>query len=372
MIFMKIRNILLILFVLLIAVQIFLIRWLTTSEVSELFEPVQGQLTPIAYSDVEYKPIAITTKDSVTLKGWEIYAKNNDSTTPWLIYFHDRGHEVSFYLNEYLQLRNLGMNILAVDYRGFSESGGEISEKGLYLDADAIYYHIRYKKEIPFNRIIIYGVGIGAAAAVDLGQNVNAGAIVLVSPFTSAPELLTDWYPYAWPKIFSNLDMNSLDKIIKINTPKIFVTNQENSYIPSEQCDQLFKNSKKYRWRLEAESDNGINQYSYFNHLVQLLNSNARFTLGSPPYSLADTLLNTINKQGIGNAIRQYHDIILDTAANYDMSEYQLDYLGDKLYDEDRVREALEIYSLNLSAYPNSGNAIKKRLKATNEKDHSK
>ncbi|MFH2047845.1 MAG: alpha/beta hydrolase [bacterium] len=369
---MKIKNILLILLVLLIVVQIFLIRWLTTSEVSKLFEPVKGELIKIPYADVEFKPIAITTKDSVTLKGWEIYAKNNDSTTPWLIYFHDRGHEVSFYLNEYLQLRNLGMNILAVDYRGFGESGGEISEAGLYLDADAIYYHIRYKKEIPFNRIIIYGEGIGAAAAVDLGQNVNAGAIVLVNPFTSAPELLKGWYPYAWPKIFSNLKINSLEKIKNINTPKIFVTNPEISYIPSEQCEILFDNSKKYRWRLKKVLEEGINQNAYYNNLVQLLNNNARFNLGSPPYSLADTLLNTINKQGIGNALRQYHYITLDTAANYDMSEYQLDYLGDKLYDEDRVREALEIYALNLNAYPNSGNAIKKRIKASQEKDPSK
>jgi len=354
---MSIKKVLLIALVILILAQVIAIIWFKSIETKNLFSPIQGSLTPIPYSDVEYNNVQITTKDSVTLKGWEISAKNNDSTTPWLIYFHDRGHDVASLEKEYLQLRNLGMNILAVDYRGFGESEGEISEDGLYLDADAIYYHLRFIKNIPYSRIIIYAEGIGTAAAIDVGQNVNAGAIVLVNPFTSAPELFQNWYCFAWPKIFSSLEMNSIDKIKSIYTPKIFVSILDKTCMPSEQCDQIYNNSKKYHWRLEAEAYNGINHYTYYNNLVEMLNTNARFNLWSPPYSLADTLLNTINTQGIESALRHYNDIRSDTSATYDFSEYQLDYLGSLLYDENRMQEALEIFHLNAEAYTESKNA---------------
>lgn len=354
---MNIKKVLIIILIIMIVIDAGAIIWLKNTESNILFNPIKGSLTIVPYSDVEYNNITITTKDSVTLRGWEIYTNNNDSTTPWLIYFHDRGHLVSSITKEYFQFRNLGMNILAVDYRGFGESGGEISEPGLYLDADAIYYYLRYKKETPYNQIIIYGEGIGAAAAIEIGQNVNAGALVLVNPFTSAPELLQSWYPFAWPKYFASLEMNSLDKIENINTPKFFVSIPEKSCMPLEDCDQLFNNTKKYTWRLEAEQYDGINHYSYLNGLVELLNSKARFAINTPLYSLADTLLNTINTQGIGGALRHYKDILLDTDPKYDLSEYQLDYLGNQLYDENKLQEAIEIFRLNQKAFPQSYNS---------------
>ena len=350
------KGILILLIVLVIA-QVAAIFWFKTNESDLLFDPLKETLTPIPYSDIEYKAVDITTKDSVTLKGWEIYAANNDSTTPWLIYFHDCSQTVSSSLKEYLQLRNLGMNILAIDYRGFGESDGEISEEGMYLDADAIYYYIRYKKSIPFNRIIIYGEGVGTSAAIDMGQNVNAGAIVLVNPFTKASELLQSWYPFAWPNIFGSLELNSLDKIKNINTPKFLVTIPEKSCMPTEHCDQLFNRSKKYHWRLEAEPSLGINNFSYYNSIFELLNKNARFTLWEPSYSLADTIFNTINTQGIENALRHFSDLKLTESASYDFSEYQLDMLGDWLHKDNKMQEALEIYKLNSEAYPQSKNA---------------
>ncbi len=361
---MNIKKVLLIVLIIILVIDAAAIIWLKSNESEIIFDPIKEPLTPILYSDVEYNDITITTKDSVTLKGWEIYCDNSDTLTPWLIYFHDRGHFVSSNLVEYLQLRKLGMNILVVDYRGFGESEGEISEPGIYLDADAIYYYLRHKKQIPYNQIIIYGKGIGAAAVIDVGQNVNAGALVLVNPFTSAPELLQNWYPFSWPKIFAGLELNSLDKIKNINTPKIFVTIPEKSCMPSEHCDQLFNSSKKYYWRLEAEPYDGINHYNYFSGLVELLNSKARFSLGIPLYSLADTLLNTISTQGIESALRHYNDILLDADPKYDLSEYQLDYLGNKLYDENKLQEAIEIFRLNQKAFPQSCNSQNNLAKA--------
>ncbi len=358
---MNIKKVLLIVLIITLVIDAVAIIWFKSNESKILFDPIIATMSPIPYSDVEYKDITITTKDSVTLKGWEIYAANNDSITPWLIYFHDRNQNVSSNIVEYLQLRNLGMNILAVDYRGFGESEGEINEAGMYLDADAIFNYIRYKKDIPYNRTIIYGEGLGTAVAIDLGQNVNAGALILVNAFTSAPDLLQDWYPFAWPKLFTNFEMNSIDKIKNINTPKFFVSIPEKSCVTVEYSDQLYDNSKKYHWRLEAEPYDGINQNTYYNNLVELLNKNARFTLWTPPASLADTLMNTYRTQGIVNALRQYSDIIIDTTHSYDLSEYQLDYLGDKLLEEDKMQEALEFFTINAEAYPESENAQYKK-----------
>ena len=72
------------------------------------------------------------------------------------------------------------------------------------------------------------------------------------------------------------------------------------------------------------------------------------------PKSRADALLATINERGLEPALRQYHD--LKSSADYYLTEVEINGLGYKLLAAKKFSEAIEIFKLNVAAYPQSSN----------------
>lgn len=331
--------------------------WLAGNETELIYQPVAEKLTEPTYSDLDIKRIELTTSDSVQLVGWEIAAPQNDSLDTWLIYFHDRGQTVASNLEEYLFLRGMGLNILAIDYRGFGESEGESTEEGLGLDGKACHYHIRFEKEIPSKRIIMYGVGLGAAVMFDVALDVNAAAVVAIDPYLSTSEMVHNRYPLFPVSWFVDAKFNSLERIPKINTPKLLVPPPTDTGIENNDALQLFDAASKYKtlFKWKEYFGNSYN-HSFYTELSRLLvaNSPVGLSLKTPPLPLADSLLVNIENKGIDNTVKLYQKIKASDSTNYDMSEYQLDRLGNILLNENRIQEAVEILRLYVNSFPNS------------------
>jgi len=355
---MKTLRIILIVVVIVIVLYAGTTLWLAGKETELIYQPIAEKLIEPAYSDIDIKRIELTTKDSVQLVGWEIAAPQKDSSDTWLIYFHDRGQTVSSNLKEYLFLRGMGLNILAVDYRGFGESDGNPTEAGLGLDGRACHYYIRYKKQIPSRKIIIYGVGLGAAVAIDVALDVNAAAVVAVAPYLSASELVQSLYPYFPVSWFIDTKFNSLEKIPRINTPKLLVPPATNNYIPVSHASQLYDAAVKYK-TLFKRNESCIYNHSFFSELSRLLEANSPvgLILKTLPLPLADSMIVRIADEGISNAVRLYQVIRTADSTAYDLSEYQLDRLGNVLLNKNRIREAAEIFQLNVDSFPGSFHA---------------
>jgi CubicO group peptidase (beta-lactamase class C family) len=83
--------------------------------------------------------------------------------------------------------------------------------------------------------------------------------------------------------------------------------------------------------------------------------------LYNQPYSLprmplAETLLKTIQDQGIEAGVAQYRDLKAKQPNVYDFTEPQLNQLGYQLLQTNKRKEAIEIFKLNVEAYPQSAN----------------
>lgn len=75
----------------------------------------------------------------------------------------------------------------------------------------------------------------------------------------------------------------------------------------------------------------------------------------TPKRPVADTLLAIITTQGIGPAIQAYR--ALTRSPDFLVTEVQLNTLGYRLLGLKRVPEAIEVFRLNVAAYPRSANA---------------
>jgi len=75
-----------------------------------------------------------------------------------------------------------------------------------------------------------------------------------------------------------------------------------------------------------------------------------------PKMSIVSVLDKTIAEKGIEAGIAQYRDLKAKQAATYDFSEGELNGLGYQLLRGGKAREAIEIFKLNVEAYPQGFN----------------
>ena len=107
-------------------------------------------------------------------------------------------------------------------------------------------------------------------------------------------------------------------------------------------------------------------------HLIVLLNNaggakldemsrNIAAILYGKPYDLprrstAEALAKTILEKDVATAIKQYHDLKATQPDVYDFSESELNLLGYRLLGMKRVKEAIEVFKLNVEVYPLASN----------------
>src|SRR5215216_2026843 len=91
-----------------------------------------------------------------------------------------------------------------------------------------------------------------------------------------------------------------------------------------------------------------------------------------PKISIVSVLENTINEKGIEAGIAQYRDLKAKQASTYDFAEAELNRLGYQLLRSGKPREAIEIFKLNVEAYPkgfNTYDSLAEAYMTVNERD---
>jgi pimeloyl-ACP methyl ester carboxylesterase len=122
------------------------------------------------------------------LDGWWIPADRSASADT-LLFLHDGSGSLSDTLPQLQALHNLGINMFAFDYRGFGKSVNiHPSQASTYEDADAAWRYLTGTRHLPPSAIVLDGVGLGAAIAVETARrHPQAAALILEDP--KAPTL---------------------------------------------------------------------------------------------------------------------------------------------------------------------------------------
>jgi len=72
---------------------------------------------------------------------------------------------------------------------------------------------------------------------------------------------------------------------------------------------------------------------------------------------ISELLMKTIEEQDVAAAIKQYYDLKAQDPEAYNFNESELCTLGYDLWKAQRIKDAIEIFKLNVVAYPRSGDA---------------
>ncbi|HDS1733723.1 alpha/beta hydrolase [Pseudomonas sp. BP8] len=204
---------------------------------------------PAGVQELDLRPRSFT--DNQSLHAWWWPAKRADA--PAILYLHGVRWNLTGQLFRIEQLHAMGYSVLAVDYRGFGQSRGELpSEATVYEDARIAWERFAQLQPDPAKRLI-FGHSLGGAVAVDLaaelarqGQQVGAPAaargLILESTFTSLGDVAAVVADTALPvRWLLSQKFDSIDKIKDVGMPVLLVHGQDDRYVPSRFSQQLFE-----------------------------------------------------------------------------------------------------------------------------------
>jgi len=187
---------------------------------------------------LEYEEVSLTTKDGVVIAGWYIPAKDEKGV---VLFCHGNAGNVSDRLDSIKIFHDLGQSVLIFDYRGYGRSGGTISEKGTYLDAEAAWDYLIQAKHKSSKGIIIFGRSLGGAVAAETALRKGPACLILESTFMSVPSIAKKYYPWLPVGLIAKYRYATVEKVGAIRCPKLIVHSREDEIIPFEHGRQLYE-----------------------------------------------------------------------------------------------------------------------------------
>ncbi len=189
-----------------------------------------------------------------TLHAWWIPAAKNTANSPAALYLHGAGYGISANLPRIMKLHDEGFSVLAIDYRGFGKSDGELpSEETAYEDSHAAWAELM--RRAPKSLRYIYGHSLGGAMAMELASSPDgkdAAGLVMESAFTSVSEM-QEFSSYKWIPlgVVQTQFFDSLAKAPKLCLPTLFMHGSNDYRIPLNVARKLYAAAPEpKRWLL--------------------------------------------------------------------------------------------------------------------------
>ncbi len=150
--------------------------------------------------------------------------------------------------------------VLIFDYPGYGRSEGSPSELGCYAAAEAAYDWLVQTQEVAPERIVLYGGSLGGGVAVDLAKRRPHRALILVSTFTSIPDMAQLLYPWLPARRLVRSRFDNLAKIGQCSQPLFMAHGTADNLVPYAQGERLFAaaNEPKQFFGMEGRGHNDM------------------------------------------------------------------------------------------------------------------
>ncbi len=183
--------------------------------------------TPADFN-LPYRDVDFVAADGTRLHAWLIMQEHAPRSAATFIYFHGNAGNIGHRLHDVQEWYSRGYNLFMVSYRGYGNSEGEPSEKGLAMDADAaVSYLSEQEDEVNRERIYLFGRSIGGAVAMAAASGKYANRIrgmVIENSFTSIDEMIDVVLPaLRFFKFLNRNKWNNKKRLKDVKAPTLFI-----------------------------------------------------------------------------------------------------------------------------------------------------
>ena len=200
----------------------------------------------------EYEDVTLETSDGLKLHGWYVPAAKSSGV---VLFLHGNAGNISHRLDSIAIFREIGLDTLIIDYRGYGRSQGKPSEKGTYLDAEAAWHYLVSSRGVAADRIIIFGRSLGGAVAAWLANQHRPAALIIESSFSSALDMARKLYPFMPVRLITRLEYPVSDYLSQLQCPLLVVHSRDDEMIPFSMAEANYASAAEPKSLLEIWGD---------------------------------------------------------------------------------------------------------------------
>lgn len=176
-----------------------------------------------------------------------LFIQEYEQSSKFLIFFHGNADDIftSELFGQHLS-ENLKMNVILVEYPGYSIYKSEKSAETICQDSLKVYSFIKEKFKAKDEDIYIAGRSLGTGPAVYLASKEKPKTLILISPFKSIKSIKNAFISFFLLNIFQSIDI-----INKVSCPIIFIHGLNDPVIDLSHSKELVFESKKNQNEIE-------------------------------------------------------------------------------------------------------------------------
>ncbi|TCM16899.1 hypothetical protein EDF56_10611 [Novosphingobium sp. PhB165] len=157
-----------------------------------------------------------------------------------VLFFHGNGDNLPGAAKATQRLADAGYGVLLADYRGYSGNPGKPTETGLIRDGEAARAFLE-TKGVTAPSLILMGASLGTGVATRLAHDHAPAALVLVSPFTSLPDVAARMFRWLPVRMLLLDRFESLTVMPGVAAPVLVLHARDDRLIPFAQGEALAK-----------------------------------------------------------------------------------------------------------------------------------
>jgi pimeloyl-ACP methyl ester carboxylesterase len=191
-----------------------------------------------------FRVLTTTARDGVVVHALELLGPPGART---IVHFHNSRDTAADAAELGESLHALGFGVLLVEYRGYGLSRGTVpSEEGLYDDAEAAL-DLLSARGVPEADVVLWGTSLGTGVAAEMARRGRGGALVLVTPYTSIPDVITAAAPLVPAHALVAHRFETLRKSAEIRIPTLVIHGDADEVVPFWMGDVLARSIARAR-----------------------------------------------------------------------------------------------------------------------------
>jgi uncharacterized protein len=218
------------------------------------FPNIPGRILTATPGDLGlmFEDVRIAAADGTELHGWYVSAGVGAAA---VLLCHGNAGNISHRLEWVRLFHDIGLSVLLFDYRGYGNSRGTPSETGTYLDAEAAWGYLTTRMRLAPKRIVIVGESLGGPIAARLARDVHPAALILVSTFTSVPDLASSFYWYLPVRLLARFRYPTAEYVTHVSAPVLVIHSLQDEIVPFSHAEEIFRRAHEPKQLLRIIGD---------------------------------------------------------------------------------------------------------------------
>lgn len=201
-----------------------------------LFNPNKNYQSAEDISLSGFSEVLLQASDGTEIMNWY---HQGDKNKPAILFLHGNTGQIAYLAPAMPPLLKAGYTLLMMEYRGFGNTKGNISQKAVVEDAALAFDWLKNKG---YSKVVVYGYSFGTAFSSALTEVRNVDGLILTAPFSSLYQLVSE-KPVPFAKYILKDKYVSVDYLKKYSGPLLIIHGKNDELIPYHHAEKLFENA---------------------------------------------------------------------------------------------------------------------------------